>query len=81
MKLGYKLSNAVLGRNVCLEVKAEDAERIADYLKNLEVYASSESFRDLVDRVRSGDLAALEKAANAWEFENNLRMENERRWS
>ena len=81
MKLGYKLSHAVLGRNVCLEVRNDDAEKIADYLHGLDVFASSQKFRDLVEKVRAGDLAALEKAANSWEFENKLREEHERKWS
>lgn len=81
MKLGYKLSHAVLGRNVCLEVRKSDAEKIADYLEKMEIFSSSEEMATLLDRVEEGDLSALERAAKIWEFENKLREQNEKRWS
>ena len=81
MKLGFKLAHAVLGRNVCLEVEYEDAVKIAEELKKLEVYQTSDSFRDLVAEVEDGNLAALEKAAKQWDFEQGLRYERQQKWS
>jgi hypothetical protein len=81
MKLGYKLAHAVLGRNVCLEVGYEDAQEIANELQKLDVFQSSEAFQDLVAEVEEGNLAALEKAAKQWDFEQKLKDERKKRWS
>jgi len=81
MKLGYKLAHAVLGRNVCLQVQCKDAQEIANELQKLDVFQSSEAFQDLVAEVEEGNLAALEKAAKQWDFEQSIKDERQKTWS